>query len=153
MAESSGLGPEETGALVSLAARWAALDASALGQEARTALADAQWAPQMPLLGARQLLVPLMREEAVIESLPDDQARDDYIAKNLHGYEQPDSGRTIEQVIAEYERGKAAAGAAAQPSGTAAKIAELYKHPAMMDAKHPEHDAAVQQLLELHSEE
>jgi hypothetical protein len=78
-----------------------------------------------------------MREEALIESLPDDGARERYIAKNLHGYEQPDSGLTIEEVIAEYERNKAAAEAAAQPSATDAKIAELYKHPAMMDAKHP----------------
>ncbi len=151
------LGPEEAATLMGRAARWAGLGADALDAEIAAHHAASQRAPRTPLLGATALLATAMREEAVVAGL-DPAAREGYEAK-LHGFG-PVAGtsgglsawapepppRAAVEPDAEQKRA-ADAGAA-----RAAAVAELRKNPALLDVKHKDHAAVVQQLAKLHGE-
>ncbi len=159
-AELAGCGPEETAALVAQAARWAGLDAMGLDAEIKASHLAAQNEPRTPILGARQLLATYMRETAVMEGIEDPEAAAAYERRNLRGfaldgavgYGSGPSGAMFQPQnlkIAHVPEPTDAERAAATSAETkAAQIAELRKHPAMYDERHPEHDAVVQQLKE-----
>ncbi len=141
-----GLGPEETGTLVSGAAKLAALDVGGLDQASIEHHARAQRMPRTPLVAARQLLITLLREEEVVAGLPE-AAREDYTSRLRGiGYVGSDFGPST----AEPDPAKAAERAAV--AHKAAQIAELRKNPALLDPKHKDHAATVAQLAKLHEE-
>lgn len=145
---------EHTAELVSEAERLCTRAVSALDAKVLEHVQSARQAQNSPLHGAMQLLLTTLREEAVVEMLPEDK-REEYVAQ-MHGIGYLGQvGVGLQPEIDPIEAAAEAERAAAEQHriARAQQAAELRKNPALMDPKHKDHDAAVAALVKFHEED